>query len=87
VAMTTEHGALHQVAAGLALVAREMAQERAVLQRRLVALSWRGLAAEAVRGMLTQRMCALADARERHLDAAEAVLDHARLVERRRLFS
>jgi hypothetical protein len=87
-----ETTALHRLADGLVRVADEMEAERLALQRRLVATHWRrlvathwrGLAAEAVRGVLSDRLCALSDARERHLDAAEALEAHARLVESRR---
>jgi hypothetical protein len=79
-----ETTALHRLADSLVRVADEMEAERLALQRRLVATHWRGLAAEAVRGVLSNRLCALSDARERHLDAAEALDAHARLVESRR---
>jgi hypothetical protein len=82
--MGDETTALHRLADGLVRVADEMEAERRALQRRLVALQWRGLAADAVRGVLSHRLCALAEARERHLDAADALLDHADLVESRR---
>jgi len=82
--MGDETTALHRLADGLVRVADEMEAERRALQRRLVALQWRGLAADAVRGVLSSRLCALAEARERHLDAAEALLDHADLVDSRR---
>ena len=84
--MGGEATALHRLADGLVRVADEMEAERVVLQRRLVALQWRGLAAEAVRGVLSERLCALAEARERHRDAAAAVADHAHVVESRRRF-
>jgi len=82
--MGDETTALHRLADGLVRVADEMEAERRALHRRLVALEWRGLAADAVRGVLSHRLCALAEARERHLDAADALLDHACLVESRR---
>ena len=54
---------LHRLADGLVRVADEMEAERLALQRRLVEMHWRGLAAEAVRGVLSDRLCALAEAR------------------------
>jgi len=81
--METELDALDRLADGLHRVADEMAAERRRLQQQLVALSWRGLAAEAVRGVLGQRACSLAEARERFLDAAEALVDHAEVVRSR----
>jgi len=81
--MGAETEALHRLAGSLLRVADEMESERLALQRRLVALTWRGLAAEAVRGALTDRLCALAEAREQHVDAAVTLADHAEVVEQR----
>lgn len=82
--MGGESEALHRLASGLFRVADEMDEERRRLQRRLLALTWQGLAAEAVRGRLTARQQALAEAVERHVDSAVAVLVHAQRVEHRR---
>jgi hypothetical protein len=76
---------LRRLADGLLRVAEEMEAERRRLASRLVSLSWRGLAAEAVRGTLTNRICALAEAGERHRAAADALADHAWRVERQRV--
>lgn len=76
--METQLDALGRLADGLCRVADEMAAERRALQQQVVALSWRGLAAEAVRGALDRRACALAEARERFLDAADALVEHTR---------
>ena len=81
--MGAETEAVHRLAGSLLRVADELESERLALQRRLVALTWRGLAAEAVRGVLTSRLCALAEARERHVDAARTLADHAEVVQHR----
>ena len=77
------HTVLQRLADGLTMLADEIEAERVALHRRLAGMHWRGLAAEAVRGVLSDRLCALAEARERHLEAAEALHDHARFVESR----
>lgn len=81
--MGADTEALHRLAGSLLEAADEMESERLALQRQLVALTWRGVAAEAVRGVLTGRLCALAEARERHVDAARTLADHADVVEHR----
>jgi len=81
--MGAETEALHRLAGSLLRAADEMESERLALQRQLVALTWRGVAAEAVRGVLTGRLCALAEARERHVDAARTLADHAEAVQHR----
>lgn len=82
--METDIDALNRLADGLHRVADEMAIERRTLARQLVALTWHGVAAEAVRGALGQRVCSLADARERYLEAAGALDDHVDRVQSRR---
>lgn len=81
--MGAETEALHRLAGSLFGVADEMESERLALQRQLVALTWRGVAAEAVRGAVTDRLCALAEARERHVEAALTLAEHADVVEQR----
>lgn len=72
--------ALHDLSRHLTRLAQEMDASRVDLERAVVSLAWEGLAAEAVRGAVRRRACALEEAGREHRRAARTLERHAGLL-------
>lgn len=82
--MWAEPDDLRALAAEVRLVVAEMRSETDDLERRVVEVPWQGAAAEAFRGTARMHLTLLRAAAGAAAEAADALLEHADLVGRRR---